>query len=129
MTRRYYPLPTVVSNGGGGGPLSISNMHDGISDAEKDPIGSSTGDPGGTITTFFTANVSGGTPPYTYAWSAGNGQIGISDQTVVDPVFTATGSPPSSAKQSPFSLTVTDADSNTLTKWIYVQDYFNFTGP
>ena len=65
MNRRYYPLPTVVASGGGtsGGPLAISNMFDGISPAEMDPLINSTADPGGTLTTYFTANVSGGTPP------------------------------------------------------------------
>ena len=110
-TKNYYPLPAASS----GPPVSfgIKNMWDSIPDASDDPIERATGNPSGGLSLQFGAVVGGGVQPYTYAWSAGDGQIAISDQTVSNPVFSAFGTGSPSTKDSSFSLTVTDSSTPT----------------
>lgn len=129
-TRNYYPLPPVASSGGG--TFGIKNMWDTLQDAVSDQQQKYTGNPSGSLTLQFSAIVGGGTPPYTYSWSAGNGEVAISDQTVSNPIFSASGSGSPTKKASSFTLTATDSSTPaalTDTKYIDIGLYFDVAFP
>lgn len=127
--RRYYPLP--AANSGGEVTFGIKNMWDTLEDAVSDQLQKYTASPSGSLTLQFSAIVKGGTPPYTYAWSAGAGQVAISDQTVSNPVFSGSGTGSPSRKISSFTLTATDSSSPPLTdkKYIDIGFYFDLAFP
>lgn len=123
--RRYYPLSSP--GGGISVPFGIFNMWDSVQDASADPIERATSNPSGGLSLQFNAVVGGGVAPYTYAWSAGDGSVAISDQTVSNPVFSAFGTGSPGNKSSSFSLTVTDLTTptpQTDTKYLVIRFHF-----
>lgn len=129
--RRYYPLTAASSGGTVITEFGIFNMFDTLQDALDDPIQKATASPSGGLTYQFSAVVGGGTPPYTYTWSTGGGQIAVSDTTVFDPVFSGSGTGSPGSKRSSFSLTASDSATPpaTATKYIDIQFYFGQSIP
>ena len=73
---------------------------------------------GDTVYGSVTATPSGGTGPYTYAWTrlSGNVQIGIDNAAIANPTFSATGPRTSSIiYEALWRLTVTDSLSAVVT--------------
>ena len=120
--RNYYPLPSAAS----GGALQVWNMDPGT-DIER-----YTGNPRGGITAPFTVNVTGGVPPYTYAWTELEGLISINLLDSGSVIFSAFGGVSPTIKTGRYSVTVTDSSTPTpatITKYKALTFYFDVSPP
>lgn len=127
--RNYYPLPSPA---GGGGVFDISNMWDTLVEASEFAEVRSTGNPHGTLTFPFTANVVGGIAPFTYAWNGPNNRVNISSQTTAATVFSCTGIGVPYHTKGYFNLTLTDSTVPTpqvITKYLDIEFYFDSPPP
>jgi hypothetical protein len=78
----------------------------------------------GTVTGSTTATVTGGTSPFTFAWTRLSGDFpNISSLSVQNPTFSATVFD-GATNSSTWRVTVTDANSNTATANITVDLYY-----
>lgn len=124
-TKNYYPLPVAAS--APPGTFGIINMWDSIASATEDAIEKYTANPSGNLAYQFTAVAADGVTPYTYAWSTQSGFVAISNTTVANPVFSASGEGRPTTLGGVFSLTVTDSTSptpQTDTKYVCIRFHF-----
>lgn len=116
----YYPLPGTA----GGGALKVKGR--------PNPADRYYGYYNGSAGIDVTAFVSGGTPPYTFAWTkvSGSNQIGISSYTQQNVGFSAansSGNPVTFSAQ--WMVTVTDAVSATDSDTVDVSINFGTEPP
>ena len=111
-------FPGNASGGGGGGGLVVS-----ATPATLSKFGTSSS----LTTSNATATPSGGTAPYTYAWTVPGG-LGVSanSPTSATSSFTATGLTPGNVVSCDATITVTDSLGATATDTVHLN--FERTG-